>query len=74
MLCGFIEPLQKHSSYVGFYVPKALECFFNVLFRGYKFHKSNLTSFLLVLTMCGIVGLAHSRGHYNRVADDETSN
>lgn len=31
MLGIFLEPLSKHTTYVGFYVPKMLECLFNVL-------------------------------------------
>lgn len=66
MIGVLFEPLYKHSTYVGFYVPKAIECLSNIV-QGKKAGAAESgKSLYLMLLMCGLIGLCHSRGHYEK--------
>ena len=66
-MLGFLfEPVSKHTTYLGFYTPK----FFTVVLgtaitRGY-FKDFSLRTPLQIMAFAGIIGLAHSRHHYDQ--------
>ena len=64
-MCGaLIEPVEKMGQYVGFYVPKIVEAMYGAFVkRGYISDFKSKRFFLLIL-MCGLIGIAHSRSHY----------
>ncbi len=64
------EPLAKMNQYVGFYVPKAVDAWARLLFKVDWIHNSKAKSFIIVMLMCGFIGIAHSRGHYERRKKD----
>ena len=58
------EPLPKHSQYVGFYFPKFVEYFTKIVFGN----RLKVSTFVLVVLLSGLIGLAHSRGHYEKTS------
>ena len=73
-MSGFmIEPLSKHTTYVGFYLPKFLECVLNVLRNKKAGETESRMTFYLIVLMCGVIGLTHSRGHYAKKTRKEVT-
>lgn len=66
MLGVLVEPLSKHSQYVGFYLPKLIEAIFNILVKKQLIKDFKMLRAIIVFLMCGAIGLAHSRGHYDK--------
>jgi hypothetical protein len=64
MFAILIEPVAKHSQYVGFYMPKALEMFRKYLAKNKLIPKFKGTEWIVVLIVVGLIGVAHRRGHF----------
>ena len=64
------EPLSKHSQYVGFFVPKTFEMYLKIFKIDKIFSKIKGMSVVMLLLMCGVIGLAHVRGHYENESKD----
>ena len=59
----WLEPVEKHSTYFGYFAPKAIEILFNVFEeRGY-YKSSQLRELVVLFIASGALGLAASRGH-----------
>lgn len=64
-MCGIlIESVSKHSTYVGFYIPKFVELIFNIFKKRGYLRDSALVGPILASVLCGAIGVAHRRGHY----------
>ena len=60
------EPVAKMNQYVGFYVPKAVDAWVRLILKVNWLHNWKGKSLLIVMAMCGFIGIAHSRGHYDK--------
>ncbi len=67
MLGIFVEPLSKHSQYVGFYVPKCIEAFTNAFVKIKVLRQSKIRTLITAFLVCGAIGVAHDHGHYEKV-------
>ena len=64
MSAVLVEPLSKHTTYVGFYMQRFVTVFYQVYTSNNFMKKTKLKSFILVVLLCGIIGIAHSRNHH----------
>ena len=68
MFAVLLEPLYKHGQYVGFYIPRFVKTFFSVIIKNKKVHDlDEIRGFFMVIIACGLIGLAHSRGYYDKI-------
>ncbi len=72
MLAIMIEPVTKHSQYVGFYMPKALEMLTKYLQKNKLIPKAKGTEWIVILVVCGLIGVAHCRGHFQKKLNQES--
>ena len=65
-LCVCIEKPARHEQYVGFLLPRIVGTLWTAqtIRHGIK-DSPTIRSFLQVALFCGLIGLAHKRGHYN---------
>ena len=66
MFAILIEPVAKHSQYVGFYMPKAIEMLRKYLAKNKIIPKLKGTEWIVMLIVCGLIGVSHSRGHFSK--------
>ena len=60
-----IEPISKHSAYVGYFGPKAFELFVNVLQSKSLLPKAiPFVTTTMQIMACAVIGLSFSRGHW----------
>jgi len=60
-----IEPISKHSAYVGYFGPKAFELFINVLQSKHLLPEViPFVTATMQIMACAIVGLSFSRGNW----------
>ena len=71
-LCFLWEPPSRHEQYVGFLVPRIAQIYFSVAKKRLTQTKDSwLRSVIQVFLFCGLVGIAHSRGHYKKEKDSK---
>ena len=53
-------------------MPKFIECLVKSKIKNEKFNNSTFKSFVLIMLLCGVVGLAHSRNQFNKGEKDDS--
>ena len=64
MSAVLVEPLSKQTTYMGFYTQRFITVFYQVYMSNNYLKKTKLKSFIVVVLLCGIIGIAHSRNHH----------
>lgn len=64
MMALLVEPVGKHSLYFGFYLPNFIKTFYDIFLKKHGYKDLKYRSFVQIVLICGVIGVAHSRGHY----------